>query len=156
MIDFDKLIDAYLYREGKAKTTGRYYPSEIGQCLRKIWFGYKQPKPVEPELTKIFEAGNLLHEFVLDVLKSEKNSRDRIVENESPLTASFDGFTVSGRIDDIILIKRNNQKFIVEVKSCKDIQKIWEPSRQYIMQLQFYMHVTEIHNGVLLYVEKIL
>jgi CRISPR/Cas system-associated exonuclease Cas4 (RecB family) len=154
MIDFDKLIEAYLFREQKAKTSGRYYPSEVGQCLRKVWFSYKQPKPIEPNVAKIFEAGNMMHGFVVDVIRSEKNPEIELLETESPLTAEYGDFIVSGRIDDIILIKQNNEKFIVEVKSCKDVEKIWEPSRQYIMQLQFYMHVTGIHRGMLLYVEK--
>jgi len=154
MIDFDKLIDNYLFKELRAKTPGRYYPSEVGQCIRKVWLSYKTPKRVDPELAKIFEAGNLLHGFVVDVIRSVKNPEIELVENESPLTAEFDGFTVSGRIDDIVLIKENNEKAIVEVKSCKDVEKIWEPSKQYVMQLQFYMHVTKIYRGLILYVEK--
>ena len=43
-INFNKLIDKYLVREYKPKEIGRYYPSEIGSCLRKVWYSYKNPK----------------------------------------------------------------------------------------------------------------
>jgi hypothetical protein len=35
MIDFNKLIDQHLVRKFRPKKVGRYYPSGIGDCLRK-------------------------------------------------------------------------------------------------------------------------
>ena len=63
-IDFNKLIDSHLTKESYPKKIGRYYPSEIGGCLRKTWFSYKIPKQPEPELLRFFQAGNMLHEFI--------------------------------------------------------------------------------------------
>jgi len=153
-IDFDKIIDKYLYREARAKTIGRYYPSEVGQCMRKSWFSFKMPKQIEPGVTRIFEAGNLLHGFVVDVLKSDKTPEVTLIESESPLKMKVDDFEISGRIDDIIRLERNGEKLLVEVKSTKSMDFLREPSDQYVMQLQFYMHATGIHDGVILYVEK--
>lgn len=153
-IDFDELIDKYLYREARAKTIGRYYPSEVGQCIRKSWFSFKMPKPMEPHVTKIFEAGNLLHGFIVDVLRSDKTPEVTLIESESPLKMKVDDFEISGRIDDIIRLEHNGEKALVEVKSTKSIEFLREPSEQYLMQLQFYMHSTGIHRGFVLYVEK--
>jgi len=153
-IDFDRIIDKYLYREARTKTVGRYYPSEVGQCIRKSWFSFKMPKPVEPGVTKIFEAGNLLHGFVVDVLKSDKTPEVTLIESESPLKMKIDDFEISGRIDDIIQLEHNGEKILVEVKSTKSVDFLREPSEQYMMQLQFYMHATGIHKGVILYMEK--
>jgi len=153
-IDFDKIIDKYLYREARAKTIGRYYPSEVGQCMRKSWFSFKMPKQIEPGVTRIFEAGNLLHGFVVDVLKSDKTPEVTLIESESPLKMKIDDFEISGRIDDIIRLERNGEKILVEVKSTKSMDFLREPSDQYMMQLQFYMHATGIHKGIILYVEK--
>src|SRR3989337_1930842 len=50
MIDFNRLIDQFLHRELKPKEIGRYYPSEIGMCMRKLWYSYKFPKEVEADL----------------------------------------------------------------------------------------------------------
>jgi CRISPR/Cas system-associated exonuclease Cas4 (RecB family) len=154
IIDFDKLIDKYLYRDVRQRTPGRYYPSEVGQCLRKAWFGIKMPKPVEPHVSKVFEAGNLFHSFIVEVLRSEKNPEVKLIESEMPLKYNIDDFEISGRIDDLIQIEYNGEKMIIEVKSTKSIETLREPSESYIMQLQFYMHITGVKKGAILYIEK--
>jgi CRISPR-associated protein Cas4 len=152
MIDFNALIDNYLIREHRPKDIGRYYPSEIGGCMRKTWFSYKFPKKTTPELTRIFEAGNMLHEFVAEVIRSEKNPDVELVKEEMPLKLEQKDFVISGRIDNLVLVKVENKEVLVEVKSAKFLP--YEPKEQHMMQLQFYMHVTSIHNGMLLYIQK--
>jgi CRISPR/Cas system-associated exonuclease Cas4 (RecB family) len=154
MIDFDAMIDNYLKREERPKDVGRYYPSEVGLCMRKTWYSYKYPVSVRPELMKIFEVGNLMHDFVVKVLSSEKNPEIMLVSAEAPFRKEIDDFVVSGRIDDIILIKANGKNVIVEVKSTGNVDMIEEPISSNRMQLQFYMYVLGIHNGVLLYLDK--
>jgi len=154
MINFDEMIDNYLFREFRPKTVGRYYPSEIGSCLRKMWYSYKVPREVEPEVKRIFEVGNIVHGFVVDVLKSEKNPHVELLKSEEPFQMKVDDFIVSGRIDDIILVKQNNEKILVEAKSTKSVEYVREPSPAYVMQLQLYMHHTEVHKGIILYIEK--
>ncbi len=152
MIDFNKLIDNHLVREHKPKQIGRYYPSEIGSCMRKTWFSYKKPKQIRAELLRIFEAGNMLHEFVAEVIKSEKNPEVELVKEEMPIKLEEQDFIVSGRVDNIILAKIDNKQVLVEVKSTKFLKE--KPSEENVMQLQFYMHVTGIHQGMLLYIQK--
>ncbi len=155
MIDFDKLIDNHIRRETKPKAIGRYYPSEVGNCVRKTWYSYKYPQKVEPDLAKIFEMGNILHDFVVTVLKSEKNySEIELLKSEMPVKMELDGFTVSGRIDDLILVKASGKNYLVEVKSTKDTSFVKKPSSHHVMQLMFYMHVSGVHNGLLLYISK--
>ncbi|MCD6576141.1 MAG: PD-(D/E)XK nuclease family protein [Nanoarchaeota archaeon] len=154
MIDFDELIHNYLKREEKPKKVGRYYPSEIGGCLRKVWFSYKYPKKTEADLLKIFEIGNIVHNFVVDVLKSEKNPSVELLSAEEPFIIKMKDFVISGRIDDIILIKANNKKLLIEVKSISDINSIKDAKAQHKMQLQLYMFATKIRNGTILYIDK--
>ena len=59
MLDLNKLIDNHLEREYRPKSVGRYYPSEIGGCMRKTWFSYKNPKKTDVKLNRIFEAGKI-------------------------------------------------------------------------------------------------
>jgi CRISPR/Cas system-associated exonuclease Cas4 (RecB family) len=152
MIDFNKLIDEYLYRKSRPKGVGRYYPSEAGNCLRKVWYSYKYPKDIDPEKRKIFEMGNILHDFVVEVLKSEKTPSVRLLESEVPFTLKVDDFLISGRVDTVIVVKLDGKKYVVEVKSTRFLFD--EPQKHNIMQLQFYMHALKIHNGMLLYIEK--
>lgn len=154
MIDFNNLIDSYLEREKKQKKIGRYYPSEIGGCLRKVWYSYTKQKETEKEFLKIFEVGNLLHDFIVDVFRSEKTPEVELVSTELPFEIEGEGYTISGRIDDIIIIKVSNKKVLVEVKSTKSVQYNKEPSRQHVMQLQLYLLATGIKEGIILYLEK--
>ncbi len=154
MIDFNELIERFLERETEEKKIGRYYPSEIGRCLRNLYYSYKYPVKVKPRLLKIFELGNIMHDFVVKVLKSEKIPEIELVDYEIPIEMKIDDFTVSGRIDDLILVKRDNRKVLIEVKSCKDIRNVAKPQNSHMIQLQFYMHATGIKEGILLYIDK--
>lgn len=152
MIDFNKLIDNHLEREISHKQIGRYYPSEIGGCLRKTWYSYKQPKPTETKLMRIFHAGDMLHEFIEEVITSEKNPEVELLEAEFPIKIQEKDFTISGRIDSIILAKIENRKVLIEIKSCKYLPKEFRTEHE--MQLQLYMHATQISDGIILYVQK--
>ncbi len=154
MIDFNEMIDNHLKREHKPKGIGRYYPSEIGMCMRKIWYSYKCPVEMKPELVKIFELGNILHDFVVQVMKSEKNPHVQLLKSEFPFLHEMDGFTISGRIDNLLLIKSSGKEVLVEVKSTGDIGFVHEAAPHNIVQLQLYMHMLGIHDGILLYVDK--
>jgi len=108
MINFDEMIDNHLKREHRTKGIGRYFPSEIGTCMRKIWYTYKYPMEVKPELLKIFEVGNIMHDFVVEVLKSEKNPHIELLKSEVPFKEQIEDFLISGRIDNLILVKADN------------------------------------------------
>lgn len=154
MIDFNKMIDNHLKKEHKPKGIGRYYPSEIGMCLRKVWYSYKFPMDTEPDLLKVFEVGNIMHDFVVQVLKSEKNPEVELLKSEFPFHHEVEDFVISGRIDNLILIKMENRSVLVEVKSTGNIDFIEEASPHNIVQLQLYMHALDIHDGILLYIDK--
>lgn len=153
-VDFDKMIDRHLYREFRPKREGTYYPSEIGSCLRKTWYSYKHPLRTTPELTKIFQLGNILHDFIVQVLNSERNEDVKLLEYEFPLRQQVGDLTVSGRVDDLILVKASGKKVLVEVKSTGGIDKFDEPKTPHVFQLQFYMHAASVHDGILLYIDK--
>lgn len=154
MIDFNKIIDQHLEREHRPKKIGNYYPSEIGKCIRKTWYSYLYPQQVDPDVMKIFESGNMVHDFIVEVLRNWKIKDIELLKNEMPIKLEAKGFTISGRVDDLILLKAENKLLLVEVKSTRDIRFVKKPDPSYKMQLQFYMHATGVHNGIILYVDK--
>lgn len=154
MIDFDKLIDLHVFREERKKEIGRYYPSQIGSCMRKVWYSYKYPQKIEPELRKIFEVGNIMHHFVAEMLKSNRSGEVKLLESELPLKKEFKDFTISGRVDDLLLVKSSGKLYLVEVKSTKDVKFVKEASLSHVTQLQFYMLCSGVHNGLVLYIGK--
>ncbi len=110
---------------------------------------------VEPDRLKIFEIGNILHEFIIQVFKSEKNiDIIKFLESELPFKLNQKDFTISGRLDDIVLAKEDDKKIIIEVKTVRDVRSTIRPNKHHVMQLQFYMHATGIHDGIILYVDK--
>jgi len=154
MIDFNRMIDNHLKKEHRPKGAGRYYPSEIGMCMRKVWYSYKYPQEIEPELLKVFEVGNIMHDFVVEVLKSEKNPDVELLKSEFPFHQELDDFVISGRIDNLILLKIQNKNVLVEVKSTGNIDFIEEAAPHNVVQLQLYMHALGVHDGILLYIDK--
>lgn len=154
MINFDELIDNYLAREIKPKIIGRYYPSEIGNCMRKVWYSYKIPKETEKELRRVFWIGEMIHNFVVDVIKSDKNPSVELHAAEFPFAVPVDDFVISGRVDDIVLLKVDNKKILVEVKSTGDISYVTEPKEGHVIQLLLYMQALGIFDGFVLYIEK--
>ena len=153
-VDFDGLIDRHLMREQRPKAVGRYYPSEIGKCIRNVWYTYNHPLEIKPELRRIFEMGNILHDFVIEVLRDTRNGDVQLLEAEMPFKLEFGGFLISGRIDDLLLLKCGEKKILVEVKSSKSLRYVRGPMEHHKTQLQFYMYATGVHDGVLLYVDK--
>tara|TARA_Y100000310_G_scaffold186269_1_gene186395 strand:- start:49889 stop:50566 length:678 start_codon:yes stop_codon:yes gene_type:complete len=154
MINFDDLISNFLRREPRQKEIGRYYPSECGSCLRKVWYSYKHPKELDIETIKVFQMGNLVHDFVSDVMKSEKNPQVDLIGAEIPFKLEIDGMIISGRVDNIITLNIDNRKYLVEVKSTKSMEYLSKPDDSYVLQLQLYMYHKGIHHGIILYIEK--
>ncbi|MBU5557587.1 MAG: Dna2/Cas4 domain-containing protein [Candidatus Aenigmatarchaeota archaeon] len=154
MLDFNKLIEKHLTTEWKPKDIGRYYPSEIGGCLRKVYYSYIDPKPVKMDLTKIFEVGNILHDFIAEVLRSEKNPEVELIDSELPFKLQLKDFIISGRVDDLLLIRTSGKEALVEVKSVQFLKYIDSPQSPHLMQIQLYMHALGIREGYLLYIEK--
>jgi CRISPR/Cas system-associated exonuclease Cas4 (RecB family) len=154
MFDFDRLIEDHIAREHRPKQIGRYYPSEVGNCLRKNWYSYKYPLEVDQDKLKIFEVGNMLHGFVVEVMRDERQEDIELLESEFPFKIEMKDFIISGRVDDLILIKSNSKKVLVEVKSTRNVDFIEEPQSHHVAQLMFYMAASNIHNGVILYIDK--
>ncbi len=154
MINFDEMISNYLKRAPSQKQEGRYYPSQIGTCIRKVWYSYKFPVETSAELAKVFEVGNMMHDFIVKVIQSEKNPHIELLKSEFPFREEMEDFVISGRIDDLVLIKENSKKVLVEVKSTASIDMIKEPIESNVMQLQLYMHFFGIDDGLLLYIDK--
>jgi hypothetical protein len=154
MFDFDSLLEKYIAKEHKPKRIGKYYPSEIGNCLRKVWYSYKHPQEIDIDKQKIFEVGHMIHAFVIEVLKYVRNGNVKLLKYEFPFDIRIDKFQISGRVDDLLLLKVENNKLLVEVKSCKNVEAIKKPHLHHKLQLQFYMYATGVHDGAMLYVDK--
>ena len=133
-VDFNKLIEKHLYREKWQKKVGSYYPSEAGNCMRKAWYSYKYPQPTDQKKSKYFVLGNILHDFMAEVLENPANTEIKLLEKEVPVKINTPEFVVSGRMDDVFMLTADGRKFILEVKSTgSKLEWMREPQDSHVM-----------------------
>jgi CRISPR/Cas system-associated exonuclease Cas4 (RecB family) len=168
-INFDKVIDDYLSSERKQDRRKRkmniFYPSELTfPCLRCQYLRYTTPEvPLSPRTQRIFKIGSIIHEFIQDTFK-KLNSEFVLVSLETPIRSSYrvngDLIWIFGRADAII--ERDGKEYLVELKSITppfntdDVFRfLIEPRERHLKQLVWYMQSANIHQGFILYIEKV-
>jgi CRISPR/Cas system-associated exonuclease Cas4 (RecB family) len=145
-----ELIDKYYLenqREDRIQT--KFYISDAGRCPRQLFFKFKQaPKEkLEPRIMRIFEAGELLHNYIYSVLYQAKiGAVTEITIPEQKL--------VSGRADAIVCIDGVN--YLLDIKSINSMKfkYLKAPKPEDVWQVQLYMHFFNIKKGILLYLDK--
>ena len=119
-------------RSKKKNVIGRYYPSMLGGCIRKLWYSYKVPKEFALDTLKIFAVGNTMHERIQDIVK--KNT-PLVPEYHMELKVD-DEITVSGYVD----LYDKEKKEVYELKTIKSLHYASKPSKHHLIQLMFYMN----------------
>lgn len=165
------LIDGYLVDTEQKKNDTRmlsvagnpdhiakFYPSGIGYCARKLVYQnvFIVRGEISPVFARIMECGNSMH------TRYEKWFEEMGILVVPELPIKDTELRISGRTDAIIRYPVGGGKsklVIVELKSAKDskfkrMAETGEPLPENIQQLQLYMHMTGIHNGVILVENK--
>jgi len=145
---FSDLIDDYLRRKTHPARIGTYWPSEIGNCIR--WNYYKRfiEKETPSDKLRMFKSADLTHGFIRDVLAS--SNKVRLLAWEKPFSIIVDDFEISGRLDDVIVVKIADrvEPIVVEVKSVsgKSIDHVTAPKMDHVYQIHPYLKATR-HEG---------
>lgn len=152
----DKIIEDFLGREAKEREVGVYYPSELPFCVRRNFFLYKKPKEVELFQLKLFEAGNLIHNWFKEVVFKSYMTSNLLKDfsYEGSLKYKGDGFTISGRYDDVILIEWEKEPILIEIKTMRDLRFLTEVKRHHLLQTNFYLNVLKLERGFIIYFER--
>jgi CRISPR-associated exonuclease Cas4 len=150
----DKAVENFLQRVRKERDENVFYPSEIGFCIRRNWFIHKRPKDLELELLKIFESGNLIHNWFKNVLFNAY-TKDIISEfrYEEPLVFKED-FEIRGKFDDMISLKVNGEQKLIEVKTVRDIHYADKVKKHHFMQINFYLSMLNLDKGYVIYIDR--
>ena len=151
--DIDSILRDYFAKEDRERHVGVYYPSELGFCIRRNWYLYKYPRPVDDATKKVVAVGKIFHEFIFKALESKKFN---VHENEKSLSIidGENGLVISGRIDHLIKVDNDSEPFIIEVKTSKSVKSLKEAKREHKMQIMPYMIALQVKKAMIIYVEK--
>jgi CRISPR-associated exonuclease Cas4 len=154
----NNIIDDFLSREDKQKTDNIHYPSEIPYCYRKNYYSRRSPIPFTKDTKRIFQVGNIFHNFITLILK--KSFEMRLTDSERSVTIIADAendIDIRGRLDNLVIVnpeETGEELSIFEVKSSANISKMKKAQSHHILQLQPYLRALQLKHGHIVYVEK--
>jgi hypothetical protein len=120
----------------KKKVRSSMYASDVGACMRKVWFDffpekYGTDKEIEPRLARIFENGNAVHERLGGYLKREES-----IDFRDELNVPRNELDVHGRCDGICTV--GGVGIVVEFKSINK-EEMDGPKEEHVDQLTWYL-----------------
>lgn len=156
-----------------------FYPFLVGQCRRKIGYHMTDTpaKPLPPEVLMIMENGTSFHN------RCEELMHDMGIAIADEVSIKRPDLHISGRTDvliknflsdkrenqediklydgkgtDVVYEGPENEVLLVELKSIKN-KKYYnlpktKPEKNHELQLQLYMHLTGIRQGLVFYENK--
>ena len=135
-----------------------FHASSLGNCMRGTYLqrlGIEPDKPLEVGVLRKFKAGELFEEWLIDLLKRNKDIKS--IETQNRVESKL--YNMSGRIDALITYQNGSQE-IVECKS-QQSKSFWynihngnKPHRHHEYQLWVYLKAMGIENGKIIYISK--
>ena len=130
----------------------KLHPSTIGMCERRIVFDMIMVPKDEPsdQLMEIFDNGHAMHE------KYQRKFREMgiLVKEEMPIEKG----NITGHVDAHVRIytflSPGGDDMLIELKSAAEYSFKWmkeknTPKAEHRAQLQFYMHLSGVHKGII-------
>lgn len=155
---FNKAMEEFLKREIQEHKIGIYYPSELYNCIRKLWFMYKIPKELPIDTLRVFESGLMAHTFVRNVLFKSFLGKEELKEfvYEEPLVYEDGEIKISGKFDDLLHFRLGDKNILLEVKSVRDLRFFKEEVKEHHnMQLQFYINMIKKEvEALIMYIDR--
>jgi len=125
-------------------------------CDRFKYYEVVEPADINPTLRSIFFMGSSIHEIVKRFLNSVafSNPRLKIQEFEKEFLYTYKGVNFKGSIDTILNLE--NIDYVLEIKSIHPsvFHSAELPFDSHVVQTNLYMGYSNIHNGLIIYVNK--
>lgn len=154
------LIDQALLAKQEKRDVTSWQASKLGSCLSGVYLermGYEPLVPLEDRTLRVFQAGNIFEDFVLDTLEASGAKLERQVRVENKALGA------TGYIDAIMTDENGSQE-VLEVKSVHsrafwymvgNSKKTGEgPYPAHVMQTLLYMKTNGIPRGRIIYCSK--
>jgi len=120
---------------------GVFHSSECGLCPRLIYLSRTNPVEDSIETKKIYLVGNIFHKFIEKNLFKDYACEKKIEYNNKD-------FKIVGKVDAY------NDKEAIDFKTCKDARYVYEPKKEYIVQMNIYLKILGLDKGRIIYIGK--
>ena len=144
------------------KSSGKFAISKVGSCLRKTYLSMKgeYKEEFDAKTLRAFDIGNIFHmQAVKELLEKGDNFDKRVVAVEVNIPEQKN---ISGRIDILLSDAKTRELYVVDIKSSMDwtLSKVKKEEldvsyiRNYINQMQLYLHFFKLKKGYILFFGK--
>ena len=152
-----EILDRKMYERTDDFDPTVFYPSEVGQCLRKLFLkrifienkGYIQ---FSERTAKQFIVGEAIHKALEDYVKNEYSQKK--IETEKQVSYKFLDIEIHGVIDII----NHSDKEIIEIKTTSRFYQndtLKHLEALYRRQLNMYLHEYPNYNGYILIIDRV-
>jgi len=151
----DQAVKNFVERKLREREINVMYPSELFFCMRRNYYLYKNPKPFDEKILKIFESSMMVHNWVRNVLL--KAYQDKLIDefkDEERVSWREGEVEIRGRFDDMIYFRLENEPILIEVKTVRNIDGIEEAKDHHKAQLNFYLKCLSLERGFILYIDR--
>lgn len=140
------------HRNQERVMRNKLHPSTIGMCPRKIVFDMLMVPKAEPsdQLLRIFQNGHSMHE------RYQKLFADMgiLLEEEMKIKKGDIGGSVDAKVKIFSFDNIQGEQMLIELKSAAEYSFKWmvknnQPKTEHKAQLQFYMHLSGVHKGII-------
>ena len=141
-------------QEGKPREVGKYYPSEVFNCKRKIFYNwYYYDEREEPLPLGLFSMGKAAEEALFKIVKEYYG--DRIESQRGFKLDITDRVRIQGYTDFVLLDENGRVKKVWEIKSVGVLyDKKKEVSLPHRGQLTCYLKAMKCLDGAVVYIER--
>ena len=134
--------------EEKELKVGVFWPSMIGECMRKVYYMYKYGLRELPERSKkITFLGTIIHEVLGEALKKYAGLE---IKSEVEVNLDLGVIKIHGRADNVIFLP--NENIVIEVKTHSPRKEIRTTKLSHVLQLIIYMKYFQARDGYLVYI----
>jgi len=151
---FLKSLDSVLGYTRPWKAVQKFYPSMLGNpCDRYLYYAFHGGlgnQEINPQTQRIFDTGSSLE------TRMDKYLRKAGIFLASEQTVKLESPPISGRYDFLIRYK-NTDRAIIELKSINTRgfeALIDSPKSDHSVQLQIYLNLLGVKNGIVVYENK--
>ena len=142
----------------RGEKSGRFYPYMLGSnCDKLLYLSYNGLLPIgdgesDGRILRIFDNGHSLESryFAYFVYTN--------IHRQSEVSAIYDvpPIYISGRTDFVIRLPNNKNDMLLELKSINNngFGKLNGPKSEHLIQLQLYLNILDVTEGIVLYENK--